>query len=527
MLNPRRLALVACTAYLLQVVVQTMLSVHANGGAFSYALDDAYIHLALARNFADTGVLGVVPSVYASATSSPGWTLILTVVARALPQLLRFAPLLLNVAASLALIVVFVRAAELPIVTGRRAFAAVGLAAVLPALLGLPALTLAGMEAVPFCLLVLMSATAEPEAPALPLLVFGASALRPEGTFLAVLFGARAVRQRRWRGAVAIVAAAALPWVLLGAFNLAHGDAFLSNSILAHGTVRRRPGQSTLGWIGSTFASYAASFGPVPAHDPTLVLLGVFAAACFALAIAVARDARLRSLAAAFFTLASLHAVVSTTIAPLGRYQSYLVPVGLLVVVRLLLSAAAPPIGARHTAMALLVLLLGFSHQLRIQLFAHRACHEIETQQGTMARLLRAQFATDVVVVNDIGRVAFDRPGPLVDVCGLGTSTIARLAHDGRFDAPALEAFARGAQATIALVYDRFLPEDAVGPCGTRPHGWRRIGSLVYARPPLVLGDGTVDVYAIDPARADELSARISAFAPQLPPDLALRLDPR
>lgn len=52
------------------------------GGLLVYPLDDSYIHLAVARTLAQTGVWGVNPWHFASASSSPGWTLMLAVVAR-------------------------------------------------------------------------------------------------------------------------------------------------------------------------------------------------------------------------------------------------------------------------------------------------------------------------------------------------------------------------------------------------------------------------------------------------------------
>lgn len=46
-------------------------------GHIGYALDDAYIHMAIAKNFAFHGVWGVTPYQAVSASSSPGWVLVL------------------------------------------------------------------------------------------------------------------------------------------------------------------------------------------------------------------------------------------------------------------------------------------------------------------------------------------------------------------------------------------------------------------------------------------------------------------
>src|SRR5438132_223114 len=53
------------------------------GGAFTYPLDDAYIHLAVAKNLAAHGVWGVTQHGFTFANSSLAWPLLLAALARA------------------------------------------------------------------------------------------------------------------------------------------------------------------------------------------------------------------------------------------------------------------------------------------------------------------------------------------------------------------------------------------------------------------------------------------------------------
>ncbi len=63
-------------------------------GVWTYALDDAYIHLAIAHNLGWHGVWGVSNTSFASSSSSPLWTVLLAGVLRLWNSDL--APLVLN-----------------------------------------------------------------------------------------------------------------------------------------------------------------------------------------------------------------------------------------------------------------------------------------------------------------------------------------------------------------------------------------------------------------------------------------------
>lgn len=71
--------LVAATAVLLTLLaVLFARSLRLTESVLTYALDDPYIHTALAKNLASSGVLGVTPFEFNSASSSPLWTALLT-----------------------------------------------------------------------------------------------------------------------------------------------------------------------------------------------------------------------------------------------------------------------------------------------------------------------------------------------------------------------------------------------------------------------------------------------------------------
>jgi hypothetical protein len=67
------------TAIFFFIVISTyLLILHYNNGFFSFVLDDPYIHLSMAKNFATHGVWGISTLEFSSSTSSPLWTLLLS-----------------------------------------------------------------------------------------------------------------------------------------------------------------------------------------------------------------------------------------------------------------------------------------------------------------------------------------------------------------------------------------------------------------------------------------------------------------
>lgn len=75
---------------------------------FTYALDDAYVHMAIAKNLAHTGVWGVTPFAFSGASSSPAWVVLLGLSYR-LWGASEFLPLFLNLAAGVTALLVATR----------------------------------------------------------------------------------------------------------------------------------------------------------------------------------------------------------------------------------------------------------------------------------------------------------------------------------------------------------------------------------------------------------------------------------
>ena len=202
-------------------------------GEFTYPLDDAYIHMGIARRFLATGTWGVNPGEFTSATSSPLWTGLLTLFYAVIGPKHGLA-LVLNGAAGVALLVVGDRALSRAGATGwLRVIVLAGVVVLTP----LDLLAGMGMEHVPHALITVgigtLGARAVAGAPGrnevvlLGLLAAAAPMIRYESWFLLGPLALALLIARRWAGAATLVGAATASTVAYGAVSVAQGAYFV------------------------------------------------------------------------------------------------------------------------------------------------------------------------------------------------------------------------------------------------------------------------------------------------------------
>ena len=210
------------------------------GGYFVYTLDDPYIHMAMAKNFALHNVWGVTPYEYSSATSSPLWTLLLGVMYKIFGVRDTLALWLSYLFASLILVEMnrFLTRNKVP----PPAIFALLLSVVF--LVPLPQIVFDGMEHCLQVYLVVAFLAAlqvfwETKRGLLWLAVLTAisTAVRYDSLFittpLCLLFALR----RQWQPIAALVVASLIPIVLYGAISVHYGSLWLPNSVLMKAVV--------------------------------------------------------------------------------------------------------------------------------------------------------------------------------------------------------------------------------------------------------------------------------------------------
>ena len=466
-----------------------------------YPIDDAYIHLSLARTLVEHGVWGIDAAHPSTATSSPGWVVLLAA-ARILPGFAEVAPALLSIAGSLATCFYadrVLRAAGRP--PGLRALALAAVVLLTP----LSVLTVLGMEHTLFIAVVLAWVAAVECAPAEgprgrfrdAALAAAVVWLRPEGALVLLAWALTRFQNTRvrWSVAAGVAAGAAmavLQWVV--------GGSPFSIATLVKTALVREPGTSVVAEVLRLTWLRVYS-------EPWVLVLWLLIVVLVAGTRDQPRDARVHW-PIALVLLLPLHVVCSDVGSGFGRYEGYLVVlsiVGAAVMTPALASWAAVP-GLACASLALWPLVARPGILQDAMLRDTRTLHGIHFQ---LARFVKEHAGRQPIVADDIGLLAYYGEVPIVDVVGQATPAVAHARRAGIYNVRTLEAEAAAAGATMAIVSKGWFEE----PFGI-PARWVHVADVSVVDS---ADHYTLTVWAISPEEAGRLSAALARFAATLP----------
>jgi hypothetical protein len=498
--------LIGAASLVLIVIAYAITSKHANG-VFSYPLDDTYIHMRIAENVGK-GVLGINPGQFASASSSPLWTLILA------PVMLLFRngvaiPLVLTTTVGAVTIYFtdrWMRGRGHSVV--ERSILVAGLIIVVP----LPVIALLGMEhALQIALVLLMlnlgiGAALERRDRwylGFGVLVVLAMATRFETGFVVVALVVLFATRRLWRLAITTIAGTAVTLIAVGAINLGQGWPLLPASIVAKTEVGRHG-------ITALMPNFRAD---QIHHAPRLIaVVGLCVVLCwFASRRKGSSWETASTWAYVYFGVVVMH-LGYAQVGWLFRYEAYLVAIGLVVsalLVHSMLEAGPlrPAMSRLGWALVALLMLVAVVDGGRGYRLVWVGMNEVSHQQLQMARFLRGACPGCHVAMNDIGAASLYGRVTVDDVFGLADREVLQAKTDGRWNTAALSRIMTAQGADMAVVYDRpfWIP--------TPPSSWRRIGTWTYPHHE-VTGGNVVSFYTINPSKAGEIRKRFDEFAP-------------
>lgn len=493
-----------------------------------YPIDDPYIHMAMARHFAESGVFGVSLAGFSATSSSPLWTLLLGTTFKVFGNH-ETIPLLLNVIFGLALAVYFTRllADRLQSVWAA-SLGGTALLFVLP----LPTLVALGMEHTLHILLalalverasrILFGEDTQTATGSILLLAFLATLTRFETMFLVFPLAAFCWIAREKKAAAALAAGCALPILALGFININNGWFFFPTSIMLKSAL------SMDGWERiQTMAErlFGQLFG-----SPHIVVPFVFAIAAL---FSTLRDERLTTknfLWIGVFIAATVFHCSQASIGWFYRYEGYLLAIG---------AVALAPF-ARETGAALRDAIPrcqrlserwliggGVAAILALTPFPfYKQCSSLEmlvpsarniySQQYQMGLFLKKYYKGEAILANDIGAINYLADMYCLDVMGLGSVEPIRAKMQETWSPRFLHSWCAQHRVAVAVVYESWLRK-------LIPPGWIKAGEWTVNEK-ISVADSTVSFFALIPQEAERLRANLQSFESQLPNGVKLKL---
>jgi len=494
---------------------------------FGYALDDPYIHMAMAKNMSENGIWGVTRYEFSSSSSSPVWTLLLSMIYMITgPNDL--IPLILNIIFAILLLIAiyWIYSSYKPVLPSYyKCFALL----LFVFLTSLPGLAFVGLEHTLHALVTILfvycaarELSRENHHIDRNTIAFLALAafivlIRYEGIFLVFIVFLLAMLRRRWLLSLELAAAASILPAVFGIISIANGSLWLPNSVLNKGNIP----------ILDSFHSIISFLGYTTYQklllDPALASLIVVALLLFRIDKRKGFWDMGQLMIVMFIGVTCLHAVFATVENIsfhfyLFRYVSYLVALGLFVLVtpvyefffnmgRSIRDLMPTYIAVSLIALILIIPLAQRGYNAIAQ--AERAMTNIYEQQYQLALFLQRYYQGTPVVLNDIGLINYHTDIKCLDMMGLGNVEVLKAMKDKNWNKNTIAQMSMNKGVKVALIYDSVFGNSV-------PLEWNRVGQWKISNN-VVCGSETVSIYAVDPSETNRLIDNLSDFQNQLP----------
>jgi hypothetical protein len=473
------------------------------GGRFIYALDDAYIQMAIAKNLAVHGLWGVTPYAFSGAGSSLLWPLILAGVERVFGRH-EISALVLNVAGAAALLAAVYAIAK-RYVPSR--WAQLGVPVLVTIGAPLSVLAVIGMEHTLQSAIALSVAFAGVRAFRAAdvrerhqwsaWLLIGAllaTAIRYETAAVLVGLAVVGLASGAWRIVIALCGAGAIPPLTYAFIAWRHDWPPLPSSVL----IKAQLSEGALHQIR---------------ESPVLGALLVLGLVQLAKHVWSPRSRPWRepeALVAVFVVAALIHVQFGLTgIATLYRYEAYLVVLGIVANAAALaehLRAAKPlrssVFNTRTALTAILVCVLLYQCDIDTREAVDTAAW-VYRSSYQVGLFLRHHPQPGTPMLSAIGPTTYLNDVQILDLDGLANIDVTRSIRAGTFDVTAVARAARLHDGRMAAVQTLGTPIPTAWLCVAQ---WRD-----------VVDQGTTFFYALDPRDATALAADLAAFDSALP----------
>ncbi|MFX0136011.1 MAG: hypothetical protein ACFFDN_20375 [Candidatus Hodarchaeota archaeon] len=517
------------------VAILLILSLRQTQGHFVYVLDDPYIHMAVAKNFAQHGVWGVTKYNFSSSTSSLIWPLLVSLV-YFIFGVNEFTPLILNILIATALIW-FVY-----IIFKRSNFNALFTFIVLLIIIfstPLPLLILSGHEHILHALisinLVYLSAIIisndnfqnKKQVYFYEIILLLLSSLliltRYEGLFTIIVICILFMFHKRYLYSLGLISISTLPMIIYGIISLSKGWYFLPNSVFLKGSMPDV--LSIVNIIKFLFTGL----------QKMQLLPHIFYLMLIALTIFIFKKSNQYGklechnyMFIIFIAITLFHAELVRK-SQLFRHEAYLVALGIFVIAFSLQEYfSTKPVTNLNKASMLKSFLFTFLFFILILPFLERtieslritpkAIKNIYEQQYQMGLFLKKYYAGESVAANDIGAINYLTEIKNLDLWGLGSINVAKARINNDYNTDKIFELGKSKKVKIAIVYDHWFFQ-----YGGIPAKWKNVGTWSISNN-VVCGGSMVSFYAVDSLEVPKLTENLKEFSNQLPKDVGERV---
>ncbi|MDQ3021281.1 MAG: hypothetical protein M3R36_12040 [Bacteroidota bacterium] len=509
---------------LLLIIVSIIYFISKNltGGKFVYALDDAYIHLAHAKNIVANNVWGITKYEYSSASSSPAWTIILTMLFLIF-GVNQYIPFILNIFFSvLLLFVVFKFLKEYDV---SNFFAGLTLITII-IFLPLSIHVYSGMEHILHSVMTILFIRYSAEALGknlktdkifwqsekyLLLISFFITTIRYEGFFLDIVVSVLFLIRRKYLLSMLIMVAGLILPSLYGILSIQNGGSFFPNSIML----------KSIDTASLNFFDSGSSLYNHLAESKKIIFLFLMSVILFILQIKF-KKSFWSAIPLLLFILISTILIHKTAINNgYFRYDAYLVVTAMTVNSLALYDYCSKKFKLKlnfelikKNKIAMCIFLIFIVYSVYREFSLHKtitAIKNIYEQQFQMAEFITKFYYGKGVALNDIGTVNFFTDIQCVDIIGLGSNQIAKKKLDSVFDSDCLNKITKEKNVRIAVIYDKWFQKDL-----KIPEQWINVGQWKISDN-YICGDDEVTFYAVDPQEEEALSRYLKSFSEELP----------
>ena len=501
-------------------------SVNSNDGRLIYALDDSYIHMSIAKNFAQKGVWGITEYAFSSSDSSLSW-IILLALTYAIAGVNEFTPFLLNVISGTLLIsVLYIYFLEHGLSRSFTFMVLFLMIFVSP----LPSTVFIGMEHIFHALITLLFVSqsakmlaneSETSLGYLAVLSMISITTRLEAMFLLGVVALLFIVRKQIRAASVLLLTGIIPLVAYGLISILNGWSFFPTPITLKGAF---PIVTPIGLI-----SFIYEF----IHNLTidgLILTLLFTSLLLFLNKYNTSDGiwdRSMVMTMVFVPMTLMH-ILFAKIGNFFRYEVYIVTLGLFILAvnsyehftKNVSFSKNKRSGINFVIIVLLVVLFlspFFPRSFTSLKNASQATTNIYEQQYQMGLFLDEFYSGDTIVANDIGAITFLSGIRLIDMNGLGSFEAAKAIIDGEWTTQRIVDLAQTRQAKIAVVYDHKFERDYLGhEIGGIPEQWIKVGQWRILNN-VICGSDTVSFYGLDFSEAHHLTENLQTFSSRLP----------